>query len=66
MKGDRLTVVLNGQTVIDNAPLPGIPATGPIGLQHHGRYDPATKRWGGSSACIQFRDIYVKPVADGK
>ena len=33
---DRLTVSLNGRVVIDNAELPGIPAEGPIGLQHHG------------------------------
>jgi hypothetical protein len=36
MKGDRLTVVLNGKTVIDNAQLPGIDPRGPIALQHHG------------------------------
>jgi hypothetical protein len=36
LKGDRLTVSLNGRVVIDNAELPGIPAEGPIGLQHHG------------------------------
>lgn len=36
MKGDRLTVVLNGQTVIDGAQLPGIAPRGPIALQHHG------------------------------
>jgi hypothetical protein len=65
MKGERLTVVLNGQTVIDNAPLPGIPASGPIGLQQHGGYDKATKRWRPGSACIQFRNIYIKPMADG-
>ena len=29
MKGDRLTVVLNGITVIENAQLPGVPAQGP-------------------------------------
>ena len=29
LKGDRLTVVLNGMTVIENAELPGIPAAGP-------------------------------------
>jgi hypothetical protein len=34
MNGDRLTVVLNDQTVIENAELPGVPASGPIGLQH--------------------------------
>src|ERR1041385_6479957 len=36
-KGDRLTVELNGIVVIDNAQMPGIPESGPIGLQHHGR-----------------------------
>lgn len=36
LMGDRLTVSLNGRVVIDNAQLPGIPAEGPIGLQHHG------------------------------
>ena len=36
MKGERMTVELNGVVVIDNALLPGLPASGPIGLQHHG------------------------------
>ncbi|HEV3029699.1 MAG TPA: family 16 glycoside hydrolase, partial [Planctomycetota bacterium] len=37
IKGEILTVVLNDKTVIDHARLPGIPATGPIGLQHPGK-----------------------------
>jgi len=49
MKGDRLTVVLNGKKVIDNAQLPGVPEKGRIALQHHG--DP-----------IQFRNIYIKEL----
>ncbi|MBX3360813.1 MAG: DUF1080 domain-containing protein [Phycisphaeraceae bacterium] len=49
MKGERLTVQLNGKTVIEDAHLPGVPASGPIGLQHHG--DP-----------IEFSNIYVKPL----
>jgi len=36
MRGEYLTVVLNGVTVIDQAHLPGVPASGPIGLQSHG------------------------------
>lgn len=36
MKGDRLTVGLNGRTVIEEAQLPGVPAEGRIALQHHG------------------------------
>jgi sugar lactone lactonase YvrE len=49
MKGDRLTVVLNDKTVIENAQLPGVPARGPIALQHHG--DP-----------IQFANLYIKEL----
>jgi cyanophycinase len=36
MRGDRLTVVLNGETVIENAHLPNVPDKGRLALQHHG------------------------------
>src|SRR5262249_18844633 len=36
MKGDRLTVVLNGKTLIETAQLRGAAAKGPTGLQHQG------------------------------
>lgn len=49
MKGDRLTVDLNGQRVLENAHLPGVPESGPIALQHHG-------------SPIQFANIYVKEL----
>lgn len=49
MKGDRLTVVLNGQTVIENAQLPDVPARGKIALQHHG--DP-----------IEFANIFIREL----
>ncbi len=65
IKGDRLTVVLNGKTVIDNAQLPGVPDSGPIGLQHHGGFDEKTGRWLPGSACIQFRNIYIKELPAG-
>ncbi|MDH3585330.1 MAG: DUF1080 domain-containing protein, partial [Phycisphaerae bacterium] len=51
MKGEIVTVILNGKTVIDRARLPGVPAEGPIALQHHG--DP-----------IQFANIYVRQLPD--
>ena len=49
MKGERLTVELNGKTVIQDAHLPGVPPEGPIALQHHG--DP-----------IEFAGIYIKEL----
>lgn len=49
IQGDRLTVSLNGRVVIENAQLPGIPAKGPIGLQHHG-------------AAIDFANLWIKEL----
>lgn len=49
MKGDRLTVSLNGRVVIDNAQLPGVPARGPVGLQSHG-------------AAIDFANLWIKDL----
>jgi hypothetical protein len=47
LKGDRLTVSLNGGVVIENAQLPDVPAAGPIGLQHHG-------------SAIDFANFWIK------
>lgn len=57
LRGNRLTVILNGQTVIENAALPGIPARGPIGLQHHGVFKEG--RYNGAASLVQFRNIEI-------
>lgn len=62
MKGEHLTVELNGETIIDNVPLPGVPEEGPIALQHHGGYNPATDTWNPASSLVQFRDVYIKKL----
>jgi hypothetical protein len=49
MRGDRVTVVLNGETVIDRAELPGVPPRGPIGLQDH-------------NDSVEFRNLFLKPL----
>jgi hypothetical protein len=56
MKGDRVSVWLNGELVVDNTVMENywqrdqpIPAAGPIELQHHGNP-------------IEFRNIYVKEL----
>jgi hypothetical protein len=58
MKGDRLTVRLNGELVLDNARLPGIPSEGAIALQHHGARKDGD--WGASF--VQFRHIFIKEL----
>ncbi|MDB6080177.1 MAG: hypothetical protein JWO82_3924, partial [Akkermansiaceae bacterium] len=49
MQGEALTVVLNGQTVIDHAQLPGVAAKGRLALQHHG-------------AAIDFANVWIKEL----
>jgi hypothetical protein len=58
MRGDKVTVHLNGELVVDDVPLenywePGkpLPAKGPIELQHHG-----DRLW--------FKNIYIKELPD--
>jgi len=60
MKGDRLSVVLNGLTVLENALLPGVPARGRIALQHHGAKTDG--QWNSPPALVQFRNISVKEL----
>lgn len=47
MRGSRVSVVLNGETVIDQAKLPGVPARGRLALQDH--HDP-----------VEFRNLFLK------
>jgi len=60
IKGDRVTVVLNGKIVIENAQLPGAAATGPIGLQHHG--SKRDGKWNSPPALLQFKNIFIKKL----
>jgi hypothetical protein len=60
IRGDRLTVVLNGEEVIGNAQLPGVDARGPIALQHHGEKKGGA--WAGPPSLVQFRNIAVKEL----
>ncbi|MDZ4755868.1 MAG: DUF1080 domain-containing protein [Phycisphaerae bacterium] len=49
MQGETLNVWLNGERVIENAQLPGVPASGPVGLQHHG-------------SSLDFANIYIREL----
>ncbi|REL24917.1 DUF1080 domain-containing protein [Rhodohalobacter sp. SW132] len=60
MIGDRLTVVLNDQLIIDDVQLPGVNDRGPIALQHHG--SKVDGEWTSSPSLVQFRNIYIKEL----
>ncbi|MBW8885171.1 MAG: DUF1080 domain-containing protein, partial [Planctomycetia bacterium] len=49
LKGDRVSVVLNSKTIIENAQLPGIPTRGPIGLQHH-------------NEIVEFANLFIREL----
>jgi hypothetical protein len=61
MKGDRLTIILNGKTVIENAQLPNVPASGKLALQHHGGRG-KDGQMNAASSLIQFRNISIKEL----
>lgn len=61
MRGETIRVVLNGKTVIDTR-MPGIPAKGPIVLQHHGGYNEKKQQWSPASALIQFRNLRIREL----
>lgn len=60
MKGDRLWVNLNGEEVITNAQLPGVPAEGPIAIQHHGAMKDG--KWSSPPSLIQVKNIKIKEI----
>jgi hypothetical protein len=60
MRGNRLTVVLNGQEVLSQAELPGLAPRGPIALQHHGEKKNGT--WAAPPSLVQFRNISIKEL----
>jgi hypothetical protein len=58
MKGDKVTIYLNGELVVDNVTLENywerdkpLPTKGPIELQHHGNP-------------LEFKNIYIKELTD--
>lgn len=62
VRGQTVTVVLNGITVIEKATIPGMPARGRIGLQHHGNRNKQGE-WVSPPALVQFKNIFVKELA---
>ena len=62
MKGETVSIVLNGKTVLDQSKMPGVGASGPIVLQHHGGYNEKNKTWSSASALIQFRNLFIKEL----
>jgi hypothetical protein len=62
VRGNTVSVVLNGKTVIPGARIPGLPERGRIALQHHG--SKRDGKWTSPPALVQFKNIYIKELAN--
>ena len=60
VRGNTVSVVLNGKTVIPGAQIPGIPSRGRIALQHHGAKRDG--QWTSPPALVQFKNIFIKEL----
>jgi hypothetical protein len=60
VRGNRLTVVLNGEQVLTSAELPGLPPRGPIALQHHGEKKNGV--WAAPPSLVQFRKVEIREL----
>jgi hypothetical protein len=60
LRGDRITVVLNGVLIIDDAKLPGVASRGRIGLQHHGAMRDG--QWISPPSLVQFRNLSIQEL----
>ena len=56
----HVTVILNGEKLIDNALIPDLPDKGPIGFQHHGKKEAG--EWTEAPSLIRIRSIFLKEL----
>ena len=60
VRGNTVTVVLNGRTVIPAVAIPDLPARGRIALQHHG--GKRDGEWVSPPSLLQYRNLFIKEL----
>jgi hypothetical protein len=60
VRGNTVSVMLNGKKVILGADIPGLPRQGRIALQHHGAKRDG--KWTGPPSLVQFKNIFIKEI----
>ncbi|MBM3882086.1 MAG: DUF1080 domain-containing protein [Verrucomicrobia bacterium] len=61
VRGNTVTTVLNGKTVIPGATIPDLPPRGRLALQHHGGKN-ASGQWNSPPSLLQFKNIFMKEL----
>ncbi len=60
VRGNTVSILLNGQTVIPEVSIPDLPERGPIALQHHG--GKRNGEWSSPPSLVQFRNLFVREL----
>lgn len=60
VRNETVTVKLNNEIVINEATVPEMPLSGPIGLQHHGSKKDG--KWTSPPSLVQFRNVMIKEL----
>jgi hypothetical protein len=61
-RGNAVTVVLNGKSVIPRIEVPNLPGRGRIALQHHGAKKDG--KWVSPPSLLQYKNIYIMELKD--
>jgi hypothetical protein len=62
LAGDRATILFNDRVLLENAQVPVLAASGPIGLRHDGGLDPQTGQFRPPTSVVQFRNILIRKL----
>lgn len=60
VRGNTVSVMLNGKLVIPGATIPDLPARGRVALQHHGAE--SNGQWTSPPSLLQFKNIFIKEL----
>ncbi len=60
VRGNTVSVALNGKVVIPQATIPELPARGAIAFQHHG--GKRDGKWNSPPSLLQFKNVYIKEL----
>jgi hypothetical protein len=60
VRGNTVTVALNGKVVIPTVAIPDLPPAGRLALQHHGGKQ--NGQWNSPPSLLQYKNIYIKEL----
>jgi hypothetical protein len=62
VRGNTYRAILNGEEVIPEVKVPGMPPAGPIGLQHHGAQEGG--EWIAPPSLVQFKNLFIRELTN--